>query len=321
VTRRGLLTATVAALALYACAEPPKPQPHYVLGAPYQAGGVWHYPRESFALDETGVAAIQAAPASKLTTDGEVYDPGAMAGAHATLQLPAIVRITNLDNGLQVVIRLNDRGSGNPGRVVEVTPRVAQLLQFAASGRGSDGAASGGAASGSAASGGLALVRVEVLSQESQDAAQAMHGAPTLAVETAPRAAIESADLPPPSDTGSASGSVTGSASGAAAKPATAAVAGAAEPVLPPPLPERLTRVAVTPHQIIVRLDSFTEFQYARAQQAKMAAAGAHIVTLREGRTKRYRVDVGPFETIAQADAVQQRALGVGIPDARIVVD
>jgi len=52
-----------------------------------------------------------------------------------------------------------------------------------------------------------------------------------------------------------------------------------------------------------------------------MAASGAHIVYLRDGRTQRFRVEIGPLDSVAQADAVMDRALAYGIPDARIVVD
>jgi hypothetical protein len=52
-----------------------------------------------------------------------------------------------------------------------------------------------------------------------------------------------------------------------------------------------------------------------------MAAAGAQIVYVQDGRHRRYRVDAGPFQDVARADAALRRALASGIPDARIVVD
>jgi rare lipoprotein A len=99
---------------LAACAAPPPASPRYHLGQPYQAGGVWHYPRESYDLNETGLGSVLPPGRPPLTANGERYDVGAMTAAHASLQLPAIARLTNLENGLATVVRINDRGTGNP---------------------------------------------------------------------------------------------------------------------------------------------------------------------------------------------------------------
>ena len=108
-----------------------EPDPHYVLGKPYQVGSIWFYPRESFDLDETGIACHRYRRDSpRLTTDGEVFDQTALAAAHPTIQLPAIARLTNLENGREVTVRVNDRGSGDPHRLVEVTSRTAALLDI-----------------------------------------------------------------------------------------------------------------------------------------------------------------------------------------------
>ena len=116
-------------LLVAACTPPLKPDPHYVLGKPYQVGSAWLYPRESFDLDETGIAAIAPSGPPRLTTDGEVFDQTALAAAHPTIQLPAIARLTNLENGREVTVRVNDRGTGDPHRLVEVTNRTAALLE------------------------------------------------------------------------------------------------------------------------------------------------------------------------------------------------
>jgi hypothetical protein len=154
---------------LLAGCQPPAPaaKPHYVAGAAWQADGVWHYPQDSLELNTTGVATIYRG-APQLTTDGEVYDATALTAAQQTLALPAVARITNLDNGLQVMVRINDRGPTDPGRIVAVTPRVASLLQF-----GPDG---------------LAPVRLDVLTDESRAVAGVLPsgGGPTLEVGLAP---------------------------------------------------------------------------------------------------------------------------------------
>jgi rare lipoprotein A len=276
------------------CAPPLKPDPHYVLGQSYQAHGVWYYPKDSFDLDETGIAAIAGGTASRLTTDGEVFDQTALAAAHPTVQLPAIARLTNLENGRQVTVRLNDRGSGDPHRLVEVTHRTATLLDIPLDN--------------------VARVRLRVLPAESHAAADAVPGAPSLAITMAPRGAVEVAELLPPPGVRQSQGRIL-PASG---------IAGSTEPALAAPpmrLPEVVEQTAPHPGRLMVRLDTFEEQQYAAVQRARMGANVARIVPVFEGRTRRFRVEVGPLADLARADAVLVQALAAGIPDARIVVD
>lgn len=61
---------------------------------------------------------------------GEKVMPWHLTGAHKTLPLPALVKVTNLENGKSVKVRINDRGPFIPGRHLDVTPRVAKKLQF-----------------------------------------------------------------------------------------------------------------------------------------------------------------------------------------------
>jgi rare lipoprotein A len=51
--------------------------------------------------------------------------------AHRTLPLPSLVRVTNVENGRSVVVRVNDRGPFKKGRIIDVSARVARELQFA----------------------------------------------------------------------------------------------------------------------------------------------------------------------------------------------
>jgi rare lipoprotein A len=282
-------------LLTFACTPALKPDPHYVLGKPYQAGTIWYYPAENYDLDETGLASVSKDTAARLTTDGEVFDQTALAAAHPTIQLPAIARITNLETGLQTTVRVNDRGSGDPHRLVEITRRTATLLGVPP--------------------GGVARVRLTVLPVESHAAAEALPGAPALALTSAPRGGVEVAELaPPPGVRQGAGHAITDTP---ASRPEAAAPAAPAMR-----LPEALARTDPQPGRLMIRLDTFDEYHYAAAQQARMAAAGAFIVTERQGRSHRqYRVQIGPVPDIAHADAILDQALASGIPDARIVVD
>lgn len=63
-----------------------------------------------------------------LTANGEIYDMYQMSAAHKTLPLPSFVRVTNLKNGKQVVVRVNDRGPFHSGRVIDLSYAAALKL-------------------------------------------------------------------------------------------------------------------------------------------------------------------------------------------------
>ena len=64
------------------------------------------------------------------TADGETFDMGGLTAAHKTMPIPCYARVTNLSNGRSVVVRVNDRGPYVGGRLVDVSARVASLLDF-----------------------------------------------------------------------------------------------------------------------------------------------------------------------------------------------
>lgn len=64
------------------------------------------------------------------TSLGEKVQPWHITGAHKTLPLPCVVKVTNLDNGKSIKMRLNDRGPFIAGRIIDVTPRAAKKLGF-----------------------------------------------------------------------------------------------------------------------------------------------------------------------------------------------
>lgn len=64
----------------------------------------------------------------KRTSSGETYDMHGMTAAHKTLPLPARVRVTNLDNGRSVVVRVNDRGPFHEGRIIDLSRAAAEKL-------------------------------------------------------------------------------------------------------------------------------------------------------------------------------------------------
>lgn len=109
----------------------PDANPHYKVGDPYQINGVWYYPQENYGYDEVGVASWYGPGFhGRLTANGEIFDANELTAAHRTLPMPSLVRVTNLDNGRQVVLRVNDRGPYAKDRIIDISKRGAQLLGF-----------------------------------------------------------------------------------------------------------------------------------------------------------------------------------------------
>ena len=271
---------------------PVRPQPRYTLERPYQAGGIWWYPRESYNAEQTGLATVLPRAHAPLTSDGEAYDANAMAAAHPTLQLPAIARVTNLENGLSAVVRVNDRGSPTPHRLIQLTSRAGELLGIPP--------------------GGVAQIRMTVLPAESHGAADELPGAPVAAIDPAPRGAVRATDLPPPA------GARAGGGHALLARVAAAEVPASAPP--PARLPESVTRYPPSPGRLWVRLDTFQSYQYANAKRAKLARLAPSVVPVSDGRARAWRVMLGPFGNVADADRALDAAIAAGVLDALIVV-
>ncbi len=276
------------------------PNPVYLVGAPYQAGGVWRYPRETFDYDQTGLASV-AADRSGLTANGEAFDQTALAARHPTLQLPALARITNLENGRQVVVRVNDRGPAGPSWLVELTRRTVQLL--------------------AAADLRAVRVRVQLLDAESRQLASDMQAAgpsrPVAVAVAAPRGSVQSENLAPPRGA-----SASGGPRQAAALPSVPARAVASATPIPLRLPEVVTQVAPRPGTLAIDCGSFGRPEYAEIMRARLAGLGAAVTSSYDApRDRAFHVRIAGLADTGQADAMLVRALAAGVTDARIVVE
>ena len=257
------------------CERTPPPTPHYVLGEAYEAGGVWWYPRDSHDLDATGLAAVYPDEHAGLTTDGEAFTQHALAAAHPTIQLPAIARLTNLQTGRSLLVRINDRGTPTPHRLVQVTQRVATLLGMQPNG--------------------VAQVRLTLLGGPSEAAEQQAGGGPRLPILAAPRRDVATASLAPPFGVRTESGHRLPRAAAAAAPVAAEAVPG--------PLPGTVTQFAPRPGRLWVRLGRFQSYQYAAIEQARLARLGARIEKRSPAEAQPFHVVIGPLDGVAAADA------------------
>ena len=109
--------------------------PRYKVGKPYKVGGIWYYPERNLTYDETGIGSWYGDEfAGKLTANGEIFDPELVTAAHKTLPMPSVVRVTNLDNGKSLVVRINDRGPFAGDRVIDLAHGAASELGLTSSG-------------------------------------------------------------------------------------------------------------------------------------------------------------------------------------------
>ena len=260
----------------------PTARPSYKVGQPYQIKGVWYYPREEPDYDATGIASWYGTDFhGKATANGETYDMNALSAAHQTLPMPSSVRVTNLENGRTLVLRVNDRGPFVHGRIIDVSRRASQLLGFHKQG--------------------TAKVRVAVLQSGGK---RFIADKPTTTeeekklVSAVPRDDVTSQALPPPSG-----------------------VAQAPEPVATSITPQvaqekaRVTTMYVQAGAFSIRENA----DRLRDALAPLGPTTISRVTIK-GEVF-HRVRLGPLSTVNDADATLAQVLDSGYPGARIVVD
>ncbi|ARN83870.1 hypothetical protein B1812_21265 [Methylocystis bryophila] len=110
--------------------EVPEGGGHYQLGKPYQIAGKTYYPSEK-PYKATGLVSWYGSDFhGRLTANGEVFDRNAASAAHPTMPLPSYARLTNTQNGYSMIVRVNDRGPYHGHRVMDVSQRVAEELDF-----------------------------------------------------------------------------------------------------------------------------------------------------------------------------------------------
>jgi rare lipoprotein A len=99
------------------------------VGAPYQANGRWYVPAAEPGYEATGTASWYGPTFhGQRTASGEVFDQEAITAAHPTLPIPSLVQVTNLENGREVIVRVNDRGPFVGDRVIDLSHGAAQVL-------------------------------------------------------------------------------------------------------------------------------------------------------------------------------------------------
>jgi rare lipoprotein A len=109
----------------------PKGGGAYRVGKPYNVNGRTYVPAENPSYRIEGIASWYGRDFhGRLTANGEVYDMHSISAAHTTLPMPSYVRVTNLDNGRSIIVRINDRGPYHRNRVIDLSIGTAKALDF-----------------------------------------------------------------------------------------------------------------------------------------------------------------------------------------------
>src|SRR5882672_690609 len=113
----------------------PKGGGTYRVGKPYTVGGRIYVPEEDPTYREEGLASWYGDDFhGRQTANGEVFDMESLSAAHPTLPMPSYARVTNLSNGKSLIVRVNDRGPYHGNRLIDVSNRAAELLEFQGNG-------------------------------------------------------------------------------------------------------------------------------------------------------------------------------------------
>ena len=103
--------------------------PKYYIGSAYKIEDVSYIPVEDLEYNQTGIAGIIPVELNgSKTSDGEVFDSNQLVATSKTLPLPSIVRVTNLDNGNAVTVRVNNRGPFVNTRIMDLSAAAAQQI-------------------------------------------------------------------------------------------------------------------------------------------------------------------------------------------------
>lgn len=108
----------------------------YHVGKPYQVAGRWYTPKEQPGYDKVGEASWYGeAFHARRTSNGEYFDMNDLTAAHPTLPLPSYAKVTNVNNGREIIVRINDRGPFVGTRLIDLSKRSADALGYRSRGK------------------------------------------------------------------------------------------------------------------------------------------------------------------------------------------
>lgn len=289
----------------------PLQEGNFKIGKPYNVQGKWYTPQETYNHTETGIASWYGSDFhGKKTANGERFDMNELTAAHRTLQMPSLVRVTNLENGKSVVVRVNDRGPFKRSRVMDVSKRAAELLGFKNQG--------------------TAKIKLQVLTEESQKLAMAARrGEDTrrteIALNSQDYVGAEPAVLTTQEPVYPAGSYETASIGGVESEPLTAPPPIASGHInadgnfMPDPVVQQM---AVTQTNIYVQAGSFGSSDNAQRLAQNLKGFGnAQVFPASVNGQQFFRVRLGPVATVDSADALLSDMVSSGHKEALIVVE
>ncbi len=260
----------------------------YKIGNPYLIDGVSYYPHEDYNYSEIGMASWYGPSFSGgKTANGEVFDETKFTAAHRTLPMPSLVRVTNLENGIGITLKVNDRGPYARDRIIDLSSAAAEVLKIKEKG--------------------TARVRVEILPEESKNLKDlAMASQNTDIYE--PNISYSSNDIQPEAKV---------EAPAPAQEPAPAPAEVAPTPV-PAPAP-----VAPTENrsEYFVQVAAYSTYEKAEALKDKLVNFGTVKIfkSVVNGETL-YKVRLGEFSSKDEAEKVQKQVNDSGIKGSRVLL-
>lgn len=283
---------------------------YYKVGSPYQIDGQWYYPKEDENYDRQGIASWYGPNFhGKPTANGEVFDQNLVTAAHPTLPMPIYARVTNLENGRSLVVRINDRGPFVSDREIDLSRRSAELLGYLNQG--------------------TARVRVQYLRRAplegdvpdvqsvvadngsfvmppAEDADNQERAAPT------PVSSVQVASLTPVALAPVANNTLT--AADMAPVPDAAPALGSS--------PQQVTPVAPVAPGTYVQAGAFSSQANAEALKIQLSDLGpVDVQPVTVNGTELYRVRVGPVQDPQAANSVLQQVTGRGHSNARLIIE
>lgn len=252
------------------------------VGPPYQANGRWYVPTPEPGYEQVGEGSWYGPNFHGLrTANGEVYDQEALTAAHPTLPLNSLVQVTNLENGREIIVRINDRGPFVGERLIDLTRAGAALLGYERAGR--------------------ARVHVRYLGPAPRRVSADAASAPAPQAVGPAAAPVEQGNL-----------ELAGGPMSLLPEPVQTAPSGWAVPQAQP--------ASFTPASgaYVVQVGAFSDPANAQRVRAMAEAAGPVEVDVRRAASgaELFRVRVGPFNSAQDAESARRTLAGMGYPDA-----
>jgi rare lipoprotein A len=250
------------------------------VGPPYQANGQWYVPTPEPGYEQTGTASWYGPQFhGQRTASGEVFNQDALTAAHPTLPIPSLVQVTNLENGREVIVRVNDRGPFVGERLIDLSRGAAQALDFEGAGH--------------------ARVHVRYLGPAPRRVNADGSAAPASPPSPPPAAAPVNQEEGPRS----------------LLPPTSSGVDLAGAPVDNAPYaPPQPTYSAPVSGGYFVQIGAFSDLSNAHRVRDTAGAAGPVVVDVRQSASgaELFRVRVGPFASRAEADAARSTLSSLG---------